>query len=246
MEVQKDQILAFWNLIQVTTLTNQYALENIAFGKLRPKDQIPFDRFVEELELQKCDPYAYRDCIEGIAITKEETVPDEDIEIFLKECFVSRMNFVFKSAPKKGSDYDDDGLHCYLNGLNEYIMQLYLLFKEILHTEVTPDFFESGRLFPDRPTETACYEKIAKFVVSIKTRLLRQGGCVDRYVKNLPYLPVYVKRLLKIHKSRYLLANSDTSSLDYKLAVLSAMQFMNPEHTKLFELKAIEWEKSLQ
>ena len=46
------------------------------------------------------------------------------------------------------------------------------------------------------------------------------------------------------NKNRYLLANSDTDSLDYKLAVLSAIHFMNFEHTKLFKLKEQKWENT--
>ena len=47
---------------------------------------------------------------------------------------------------------------------------------------------------------------------------------------------------LIVEKNRYLLANSDTDSLNYKLATLSAIHFMNWEHTKLFELKAQKWD----
>ena len=59
-------------------------------------------------------------------------------------------------------------------------------------------------------------------------------------------MPYYVKRLLKVKKGRCLLANSDAESLDFRLAVLSAIEFMNAEHTQLFELKARKWAETVK
>ena len=106
--------------------------------------------------------------------------------------------------------------------------------------EVEPS--DLAPVFKDRKDETACYDSISKFLIAIKARGLRQGECVNRYVKDLPYIPYFVQRLLRVEKNRYLLANSDTDSLDYKLAILSAIHFMSWENTKLFELKAQKWE----
>ncbi len=235
------QLQSFIEFIHVCALADSYALENIAFGKLRQGDKIPFDKFVTDLELQPLNPYAYRDKIEGLAISEELTVPGLDTELFLKELFADKMNTVFETAPKKGCDYDDNGLYYFKFGLKEYIRELYPLYIEILETDVEPDLFDISDVSSDRTFEAACYGKIAKFVAAIKTKGLRQGSCVDRYVKDLPRLPYFVKKLLKVQKNRCLLANSDTESVGYKLAVLSSIKFMNPAHTRLFELKAKKW-----
>ena len=129
-------------------------------------------------------------------------------------------------------------------GFSKFIMSLYPLFKQIIKTEV--DSIDIVTAFTNRKDEAACYDRISKFLIAIKARGLRQGECVNRYVKDLPYIPYYVQRLLRVEKNRYLLANSDTNSLDYKLAILSAIHFMNFEHTKLFELKAQKWESTNQ
>lgn len=242
-----QQVVRVFRAIDVNALLNSYTHENVAFGELKPTDTIPFDRYVDELNLQLHNPYSFRGAgIEGSAITSAETVVDREYDYFLKECFVLNMNKVFATAPyKKREDDDDNGLHQFTkNGLNNYIMSLLPLFKLILQTEVNVDVFDLMTPFPDRPSETTYFEKIAKFLVAIQVKWLRQGSCVDRYLKGLKVLPCFVKRLLKVQKNRYLLANNDIESLDYKLALLSACRFMNPEHTRLFEIKAIKWESN--
>ena len=241
-----QNMVALFRAIDVSSIFNAYAIENVVFGDLKPKDKVPFEKFIKDLELTAWQPYSVRDCIAGVAITENETIADKEIVFFEKECFIFHMNDVFDTAPySKRKDEDENGLHPFnKEGLNDYIMRLFPLFRNILATEAEHDFFEIASPFADRAVQTACYEKIAKFLVAIITRGLRQGGCVDRYIKDLPYLPYYVKRLLKEKDGRFLLANSDTESLDFRLAVLSAIHFMNAEHTQLFELKARKWASS--
>ena len=238
-----QSVVNLFRAIDVSSIFNSYAIENVIFGDLKQGDKIPFEKFVEDLELATWQPYSVRKHIGGVAITEEETIVNKSMEFFEKECFIFHMNYVFDTAPySKRKDDDENGLHPFnKEGLNDYIMRLYPLFHNILATKAQHDFFEIASPFSDRAVQTACYEKIAKFLVAIITRGLRQGGCVDRYIKDLPYLPYYVKRLLKEKNGRFLLANSDTESLDFRLAVLSAIHFMNAEHTQLFELKAREW-----
>lgn len=238
-----ENTVAVFRALEINAIFNAYAIENVVFGNLRPNDKIPFDTFVEDLGLHTWQPYSVRDCIEGIAIAENETVADEEIAFFEKECFISRMNDIFVYAPCSiREDEDENGLPPFKNkGLSDYIMQLFPLFQAILATKVEHGFFESVPLFADRAAVAACYEKISKFLVAVFTRGLRQGRCVDRYLKSVPYLPYYVKRIIKVRKGRILLANSDTESLEFRLAVLSAMHFMSAEHTLLFERKAQKW-----
>ena len=229
--------------IETSELFNAYVIENVVFGDLKPRDKIPFGKFIEDLELTAWKVYCVRDSIKGVAIAEDETIADKEIAFFEKECFIFHMNYVFDTAPySKRKDDDENGLRPFnKEGLNDYIMRLFPLFQNILATEAEHNFFEIASPFLGRAVQTACYEKIAKFLVAVLTRGLRQGRCVDRYIKDLPYLPYYVKRLLKVKKGRILLANSDAESLDFRLTVLSAIHFMNAEHTQLFELKARKW-----
>lgn len=235
-------ILELYRALEVNILMNRYTIENVVFNKLNPKDKIPFDKFIEEMNLQNHKFYSVRSNIEGIAITSDETVAEKDKEFYLKECYTSQMNYLFMSAPKHSSDSDVGEVDHFKYGLSDYIMSLYPLFVEIIETEVEYEPCDLFPIFPSRAAETDCYEKIGKFLVAVKIKALQTNRCVDRYLKDLPYIPHFLKKIIKVHKNRYLLVNNDTTSLDYKLAILNAMQFMNPNHTKIFEMKAIKWE----
>ena len=237
------KVIKIIHAIDINSILNAYTIESVIFGDLKPSDKIPFERFVEDLDLKNMQPYAVRDCIEGVAITKEETVAEKDMDFFYHECFIFHMNYLFDSAPySKRKDDDENGLRPFAKeGLNAYIMRLYPMFKSILKTKTEHDFFSLVSPFPNRSEQTSCYEKIAKLLTAIITRGLRQGACIDRYVKDIKYFPYYVKKIVKEINGRYLLANSDPESLDFRLAVLSAIQFMNAEHTQLFECKAKKW-----
>ena len=155
------------------------------------------------------------------------------------ECFLFHIQNIFMAYPKCSIAFGKDDF-----GLSKFIMSLYLLFKQIIKIEV--DSIDIVSVFKNRKDETICYDRISKFLIAIKARGLRQGECVSRYVTDLPYIPYFVQRLLRTDKNRYLLVNSDTDSLGYKLAILSAIHFMNWEHTKLFKLKAQKWESTNQ
>ena len=227
------------NAMVVNVLMNNYTLENVAFGRLKPNDEIPFNRYVEELDLQRFKPHSCRDMIEGNYITRDGRVADKEEEDFIMECFLFHIQNVFMAYPKCSIAFGKDDF-----GLSKFIMGLYPLFKQIIKTEVEDEQLDVAPVFKDRKEEGASCDGISKFLIAIKVRGLRQGECVNRYVKDLPYIPYFVQRLLRTDKNRYLLANSDTDSLDYKLAILSAIHFMNIKHTKLFELKAQKWKST--
>ena len=238
-EFEKLEGTDIMNAMVVNVLMNNYTLENVAFGKLKPNDEIPFKRYVEELGLQRFKPNSCRDMVEGNYITRENSVAKKSEEDFIMECYLFHIQNVFMAYPKCSIAFGKDDF-----GMSKFIMSLYPLFKQIIKTKV--ETLDGTPIFKDRKNETICYDCISKFLIAIKARGLRQGECVNRYVKDLPYIPYFVQRILRVEKNRYLLANSDTDSLDYKLAILSAIHFMKWEHTKLFELKAKKWESNNQ
>ena len=238
-EFEKLEGTDIMNAMVVNVLMNNYTLENVAFGELKPNDEIPFDGYVEELDLYKFKPHSYWDMVEGNHITRDGRVADKAEEDFIMECFLFHIQNVFMAYPKCSIAFGKDDF-----GLSKFIMSLYPLFKQIIKTEVEVEPSDPAPIFKNKKEKTVCYDSISKFLIAIKARGLRQGECVNRYVKDLPYIPYFMQRLLRVEKNRYLLANSDTDSLDYKLAILSAIHFMNWEHTKLFEQKAQKWESS--
>ena len=117
-EELKARVTEIFRALDVHSAMNAYAIENVVFGKLKQGDQIPFDRFVEELELQAFQPQSVRRYIEGVAITAKETVAEHDMELFLSECFIFHANEVFDSAPqRRNKDDDENGLHLQKKGI---------------------------------------------------------------------------------------------------------------------------------
>ena len=128
-------------------------------------------------------------------------------------------------------------------GLKEYLEELYPVFAEILSVDVRPTFFELLAELTEKSKRVYNIAMMTKFISAIKIKKLRQGSRVDRYISKIIYRSVYLERLIKPYKGHYLLANSNTESLDYKLALLSCFMFCTSENEKLFELKIKRWEE---
>ena len=138
------------------------------------------------------------------------------------------VEYIFRKAPKyptHNNSFDEDDIAYYKYGLYEYLKNLYPLFFEIVTTGISSEFFTALARLDNIDEQQIYYEKLAKFVDAIKLNPLRQGSCVDRYVKDLPYISPFICRLLKKHKGHCILANSDTDSLDYKLALFSCFPY---------------------
>ena len=117
------------------------------------------------------------------------------------------------------------------------------IFVEILSMNVRPTFFELLAELTEKSERVYNIAMMTKFISAIKIKKLRQGSRIDRYINKITYRSVYLERLIKPYKGHYLLANSNTESLDYKLAVLSCFMFCTSENEKLFELKIKRWEE---
>ena len=76
-ESEKLEGMDIMNAMVVNVLMNNYTLEQVALGRLKPNDEIPFNRYVEELDLQKFKPDSCRNMIEGNYITRQGRVADK-------------------------------------------------------------------------------------------------------------------------------------------------------------------------
>lgn len=148
-------------------------------------------------------------------IIKAEALFERD-EVYFK-LYADNVNDIFARAPKATGTNNDYGILPFKYGLQDYLYKLYPLFRHIVITKALPDLF-----CPPNGVETGdYYAKTRRFIAAIKLKQLRQGSCIDRYIKNLPTLTAYIARLIKPYKGRCLLANSDIEGLDYKLALFS-------------------------
>ena len=244
-QLEMSEFINAFFRIELNALMNNYAVENVSFGEIKPNEKIPFDKYISDLELPQSPAYQFRTEVEGFAITDEETIVNQDIDFFMKDCFRTNINTIFMdSSLKDAMDYDTEGTICFKHEIYDFILSLFPLYKDILTTEVEYGGFDLLLPFPDRFARADCFQQFSKLLIDIKVRNLQIGQCIDKYLKNLSFIPYYVKRLFEVKKNRYILTNNDIESLDYKLAVLSTINYINPEHIKLFELKAQRFEES--
>lgn len=230
--------------LDAVILFNLYTNENIIFKRLQPKEPIPFEKYINELGLQRLAHYLDTDHIDGDYI-RQSCVAELAFDKCCFDYFKDRVEYIFEGTPiSKDIEDDENNIEHYKNGLYEYLKNLYPIFAEIIKTDIEPDLFAATPNMLEKAELSIYYAQIMKFVKAIKMKHLRQGSCVDRYVKDMPLLSPFIKRLLKKRKGRFLLANSDTDSLDYKLALFSCFRFYSEENAKLFELKMLQWEEN--
>ncbi|MCH5165078.1 MAG: hypothetical protein J1G01_01595 [Clostridiales bacterium] len=230
--------------MQANILMNSYAAENVVFNKIQPTAPLPFDSYIEDLELQLTARFFNINQMDGTLIDNGH-IKDLTYDEVCFELYRDKIDLIFHEAPTYEdtyTDYDNDIYH-YKHGLYEYLKELYTLFCEIIAIDVTPSFFDTLPEITDKAEQRLYYNKIIRFVSAIKLKHLRQGSCVDRYVKGLRYISPFVRRLLKEHKGRYILINNDTDSLDYKFALFSCFRFYNEHNAKLLELKMLRWKE---
>ncbi len=242
-EYLKDDVIKAFLSIQANILINSYTNENVVFGHIKPNDKVPIRQYLDELGFCNIEKFLGDLFLDGRNIEKGYVLErDSDKRCF--ELFRDKAECIFNDIPtdKSYGDDDEDIFH-YKYGLYDYIKSIYPLYKEIINTQVKPDLYEAVPDILDEEKQRTYYFKATRFVKAIKLKRLKQGGCVDRYVKDLKFMSPFIRRLLVKRKGRFILKNSNTDSLNYKLALLSCFRYMNEYNAKLFELKALRWEE---
>ncbi len=234
----KKALMNIFNAIKVSSLFNSYAIECVTMGTLHPNDEIPVEQFVKDLALgscmRKCEYYD----LQGYAIDENKKVVNEEFDYFAKEFLYSALNTLFIDAPLNTQAEDDDGVMDYKYGLREYIKGLYAMFCEILSVKVEYDSYELVR-----PRDKRQQKAVQRLLFDIKVKKLKQGKNVSSYCKAMGSVPYYVQRLVENKNGKYILQNNNTDSIDYKLALFSALNFFNYEHSRLLELKMQRWQQ---
>ena len=239
-----ERIVKAFCCLQANILMNAYTAENVVFKHIKPYTQLPYEKYIDDLGFQSFTQYLDIAQMDG-AMIENGCIKDTAYDEICFALYRDKIDDIFFEAPKYSdsyNDYDEDIYH-YKHGLYEYLKELYPLFREIIAVEVTPDFFDTIPDTIDKTEQRQYDNKITKFITAIKLKHLRQGSCVDRYIKDLPFVSPLILRLLNKHKGRYRLANNNTDSIDYKLALLSCFRFYSSHNAKLFELKLLRWEE---
>lgn len=243
-QYSEEAIMRALACLDAVILFNVYTNENIIFKRLQAKEPIPFEKYIDELGLQRLSRFLDINHIDGDYI-QQSCVAELDFDACCFNYFKDRVEYMFEGSPiSKDIDEEENDIIHYKNGLYEYLKNLYPFFNEIIKTDIEPDLFAATPNMLQEPALSIYYAKIMKFVKAVKLKHLKQGSCVNRYVKDMPLLSPFINRLIRKHKGHFVLANSDTDSLDYKLALFSCFRFYSEENAKLFELKMLQWEEN--
>lgn len=229
----------------VACLIKDYTLECLTVGVVKPGDKLPIDKYIDDLEIYCPHKNGIYEMMQEYVTDGHGNIINKPLETYIFEFYISKMDLMFYDAPQaREGTYEDDILP-YKYGLHEYLINLFPLFLAIVNTKVKYEPFDIEYQVLDKEEKKANNQKAVKFIKAIKYHKLRQGGRIDRYVKGLP-LSICLQKLVKSSKGHFILKNSDTDSLDYKLALFSAMYFNGKENETLFELKIVEWLKQQQ
>ncbi len=228
------------NKVTLNSLINNYALENVVVGKTLPNMKIDFDSYINDLNLQYLDPQDNRKYICGSIVNEDEFIFNKSIDEYFMEFFSSKIKQLFAFEIKTSPKYAED-FFPFNSSLKSYFQFIFYFFKEIALIEPLYSAYDLISPYRDYDTYLNSINNISKFVIAIKSKNLKQGACVDKYFKNIIEIPKYLKRLIKKANNHYLLANNDTSSLDYIVALISSFPFYKYENKKLFEIKAEYW-----
>ncbi len=241
-EYTKEDIIKAFLSIEANTLLNLYTNENVVFERIKPNDKVPLEQYLEDLGFCNIENFLGDLFLDGHNV-ENGYITERDFEERCFELYRDNVDCLFSGVPIDKSYEEDDGIYHYKYGWYEYLKNLYPLFEEIIKTEVAPDLFTAVPDLLDETEKRKYYAAASKFVLAIKLRGLRQGGRIDRYIKNLPFISPLIMRLIKKQKGHFYLKNSDINSLDYKLALLSCFHFYSDYNAKLFELKTLRWEE---
>ncbi len=241
-DVEQSLESAF-SLLCLNVELNDYALENVVMGRIRPGEKIPFASYVQDLGYAACDFRAVRTQMEGNVLDADERIRNRDIrEYYRRRFFNFHMSYIFDEAPKESFDFGDDAMFLFEQDMRGYINNAFPLFCDILDERVEYSPFDI------KPSYMAAVRRgghfrTEKLLSDIKLKALRQGVCVDSYFVR-EEIPFFVERLLEKKKGKYYLCNNDTDGVAYKLAVFSAFRLKGSENDFLLKTKIVRWAES--
>jgi len=243
-EYTDEEIMKEFLSIQAYVLVDIYTNENVAFGRIKVNEEVPIKRYLEEMRFRHIEEILDEIPLDGPNM-EHGCVIERDFHERCFEIYSDRTGYLLADIPIDKSFEEKDGdLYHFKYGWYEYLKELYPIFEEIMKTEVTPDLFAVIPDLLEEKERRTYYNTSSKFVLAIKTKGLRQGGRIDRYINKMNFISPFIKRLIKKQKGHYCLKNNDVNSLDYKLALFSCFRFMNEDNAKLFELKMLQWEEN--
>lgn len=229
-----------------TLAINRYACENVTLKKINPGEPIPYRDYLRELDLDMLDPmktFSPDICI-GEAINPSNCIEEKEYDYFCHEFYATAIDRFFENAAdaygKKHGRKFNKRFQNLKNDLGIYMDELFFLFREIVQTDVEYNLNDEITECTDRDY-FAYVGKLDFFLCDLLTKYSMVNDCVDQYLKNLE-VPHYIGRILKSENGHHYLQHNDPESLDFKLAILSALPFMSLKNALLFQQKIVTWQ----
>lgn len=243
-QLEKETAEAMLKIVMGITI-NAYAEENLALNRIRPYDTLPVETYFADLNFQHIDLEHEMQLLDGLAISNGVIVPVDYEEIYF-DLFRSKADKVFAKAPKhKMTRVYDDSLDImpYKNGLYEYLKKVYDIFRDVITFDAACSIEKNVSNNASYLKNTDYFEKLTEFIADIKIRPIGIGTCVDKYLKDLPYISPYVQRLVTKEDGHFYLTENDAQKTEYITALFSCFDFSTEYNTKLFESRMLRWEK---
>lgn len=221
---------------------NDYALEEVLFGNLKPGDKFPVDKFIKDMHFDFLTANDFSSIVyEGHVIDEYGIIEKKDPEYFRKHFYNYEMSCIFADAAPEDKNFDDIGLMIFNNdAMTAYINDNYTMFCEIIDTPIEYDEF--SLLLPVKSeVRKGCTMELKQFIADIMLKKLKVGKNVNKYFDKMVYVPYFVEQLVEKRKDKYFLKINDTESLDYKLAAFSVFDFFLNRNAMLLELKSKQW-----
>ena len=240
-DIIKGQIYSAMEAVAINNVINTYALENVVIGDIKPKESIPFDKYVKDLRLEKYNAYLHRRFIEGLFIDDKERIVDIEKDRLLFEFYLTKIHSVFNKVMKQ--KYDDEMLPCNVS-LRKYFFTAFSIFKEVANTNVVFQFGDDIPEIGNAVERKKTLAKITKFLVAIKLNKFRAGKSVTKYLKDVKFIPFVVNNIIKKTRRGGYALKKDADSVEYKIAMLSTFTFLNERNRLIFSLKLQSWYKA--
>ena len=124
------KILTVIYSIGLHVVFNRFAMENVVLGVIQPGDKIPYEEYLDALEMKGHEQYMIREAVQGKVIEQDETITVQPMENFCRQFFIEQIETMFAYAPKHKNTSEETDIPQYKFGLYEYLSDLYKIYKE--------------------------------------------------------------------------------------------------------------------
>ncbi len=97
-QYSEEAIMRAMACLDAVILFNMYTNENIIFKRLQPKQPIPFEKYIDELGLQRLARYLDKNYIDGEFI-QQSCVAELDFDTCCFTYYRDRVEYIFDGAP---------------------------------------------------------------------------------------------------------------------------------------------------